>query len=367
MSIEAGMARCAQRGVTLVELMVALVIGAIAALVIQQVLATFEGQKRTSSGGSDAQSNGGVALFTLEREIRQAGYGLLGGAGALCPNGINIYFNGQTKSDGGVLLPVRIVDGGAGPDAIELVRSDADFAAIPVSIVKDMPNPSAIVTADGAGGLAQGQIFLVASGNGAKVCTLMQMSQAPQQTGNGWNLQHNPGQFPYNPPNPNTVFTTAPAYTIGDVVVNMGSFAHRRYQVLCDRLTEVNPTETASPFTCDNTTPLVEQIVDLQAQYGIAPVGGTAINEWRNATVASGWANPTAAAIARIRAVRIAVVARSVQYEKEPVSPAGIPLWEPGDPGDDPPSLALTEEQRHYRYKVFSTIVPIRNVIWSGS
>lgn len=363
------MDRTTQKGVTLVELMVALVIGAIAALVIQQVMAVFEGQKRTSSGGSDAQVNGSVALFSLEREIRQAGYGLFGGSGSICPQGINIYYNGAAVSNGGTLKPLAILDGGAGPDAVEFLRSDADFAAIPTSIIKNMPNSSAEVTADSTGGLAQNQVFLVAGKGGSKVCTLMQMSQDPQQTGNGWNLQHNSGQFPYNPPNPNTVFTTAPSYEIGDVVVNMGNFVHRRYQVLCERLTEVNPTLTVAPYTCANTTPLVDQIIDLQAQYGIAPAGSMQITQWCNATATSvcgNWSNPGASDVSRIRAVRIAIVARSVQFEKEQVSAANLTLWEAGDAGDPPPSRALSDDERHYRYKVFTTIVPIRNVIWGS-
>lgn len=362
------MSRRTQFGVTMIELLVALVIGSIAALVIQQVMAVFEGQKRTSSSGSDAQVNGAVALFSLEREIRQAGYGLLSGGTNLCPLGINIYYNGTTISDGGALLPVRIVDDGIGPDVIELVRSDADFGSIPTSIIKNMPNSSSEVTADSTGGLAQNQVFIVAGKDGSKVCTLMQMSQDPQQTGNGWNLQHNSGQYPYNPANPNNVFADAPSYTIGDVVINMGSFMHRRYEVLCDRLTEVNPSTTVPPFTCANTTQLVDQIVDLQAQYGIAPAGSTTINEWRDATAASGWDTLTAVNVPRVRAIRIAVVARSIQYEKDLVSPTSITLWEDVAAGDDAaPVLNLTEDQRHYRYKVYTTIVPIRNVIWGGS
>lgn len=363
------MKRTSQAGVTLIELMVALAISLIAALIIQQVMAVFEGQKRTSSGGSDAQVNGAVALFSLEREIRQAGYGLFGGSGSLCPLGINIYYNGTAVSNGGTLRPLAILDGGAGPDVIEFLRSDADFGAIPTSIIKNMPNSSSEVTADSTGGLVQNQIFLVVGKGGSKVCTLMQMSQDPQQTGNGWNLQHNSGQFAYNPPNPNTVFTTAPSYEIGDVVVNMGNFVHRRYQVLCKRLTEVNPTLVVAPYTCANTTPLVDQIIDLQAQYGIAPVGSTQITQWCNATATSAcgdWTNPGTADVARIRAVRIAIVARSVQFEKEQVSAASLTLWEAGDAGDPPPVRALTDDERHYRYKVFTTIVPIRNVIWGS-
>ena len=363
------MNRIAQKGVTLVELMVALVIGSIAVLVIQQVMAVFEGQKRTSSGGSDAQVNGAVALFSIEREIRQAGYGLFNGNGSLCPLGINIYYNGTTVSDGGTLRPLVVLDGGAGPDAIEFLRSDADFAAIPTAIIKNMSGSSAEITTDSTGGLVQRQMFLAAGKGGSKVCTLMQLSQDPQKTGNGWNLQHNSGLFPYNPPSPDAAFAAAPSYEIGDVVVNMGNVVHGRYQVLCDRLTEVNPTLTAAPYTCANATPLVDQIIDLQAQYGIAPAGSMQITQWCDATAASAcgnWSNPGAAEVSRIRAVRIAVVARSVQFEKEQVSPANLTLWEAGDPGDPPPSRALSDDERRYRYKVFTTIVPIRNVIWGS-
>src|SRR5690606_28484327 len=124
-------------------------------------------------------------------------------------------------------------------------------------------------------------------------------------------LQHNPGSYPYNPPNPNNAFAVAPSYEIGDFVVNMGRFVHGRYQVLCDRLTEVDPTAVPSPYTCANATPLVDQIVDLQAQYGIAAAGSTQITQWCNATAASAcgdWSNPGASEVPRIRAVRIAVV-----------------------------------------------------------
>src|SRR5690606_8292470 len=128
-----------------------------------------------------------------------------------CPLGINVYYNGTTTSDGAALRPLVIQDGGAGSDAIEFLRSDAELGAIPTSIIKNMPNASSIITADSPGGLAQNHLFLVGGKGGGKVCSLMQMSQDPQQTGNGWDLQHNGGQFLYNPSNPNNVFTTAPA------------------------------------------------------------------------------------------------------------------------------------------------------------
>lgn len=83
----------AQRGLTLVELLVGLATGLVVLLVASQVMQAFEGQKRTSTGGNDSQTNGALAVYLLEQEIRMAGYGLFGPEGAYCRNGINIYKN----------------------------------------------------------------------------------------------------------------------------------------------------------------------------------------------------------------------------------------------------------------------------------
>src|SRR5712691_10011392 len=63
-------------GFSLVELMVGLVIGMIAIIVVMQVFALSEGSKRTTTGGDDAQTSGAIALTSLLRDARQAGYGI---------------------------------------------------------------------------------------------------------------------------------------------------------------------------------------------------------------------------------------------------------------------------------------------------
>jgi prepilin-type N-terminal cleavage/methylation domain-containing protein len=65
-----------QAGFTLIEVMIALLIGIIGIVVMMQTFAVSEGFKRTATSGTDAQINGGVALYMLEREIRNAGYGM---------------------------------------------------------------------------------------------------------------------------------------------------------------------------------------------------------------------------------------------------------------------------------------------------
>lgn len=358
--------KCRQYGITLVELLVGLTVGLVVLLVIAQVMQNFEGQKRTSTGGNDAQTNGAVALYLLDQDIRMAGYGLFGPESALCPLGINVYHSGggsgAVTNSAMAFIPVRIGDGGAnGPDSIVTLRSSSEFGAIPLSIVKKMPTPSSIVTANSSGGLKDGDLFIVAARDGSKVCTLMQMSQPPQTTGNGVNLNHNPGvSSPYNPANPENVFTVAPAYEIDDVVVGFGnqpSFG-RRFSVRCEHLVESDPVLVAGEaVNCTNSSPLVAQVVDLQARYGVSDAGATEVNAWVDATGA--WANPSGADSKRIRAIRLAVVVRHPQYEKQAVSPASLTLWEGG------PTVTIATENRNFRHRVFETVIPLRNVIWA--
>lgn len=187
----------AQRGLTLVELLVGLATGLVVLLVASQVMQAFEGQKRTSTGGNDSQTNGALAVYLLEQEIRMAGYGLFGPEGAYCRNGINIYKNngaaGEVVMNALSLVPARIIDGGDGADSIVLMRSDGAADALPLSIVKNMPNPSSIVTVGSDGGLQEGDLVVLGDRGGNKVCTVMQLSQPPKNTGNGVNLVHNPG------------------------------------------------------------------------------------------------------------------------------------------------------------------------------
>mgnify|MGYP000116557235 CR=1 FL=1 len=64
-----------QRGMGLVEIMVALVIGLVASLVIFQTLRDSGRRATTTTSGGDALTSGALALHYLERDIRQAGWG----------------------------------------------------------------------------------------------------------------------------------------------------------------------------------------------------------------------------------------------------------------------------------------------------
>ncbi|MGD9953923.1 MAG: PilW family protein, partial [Burkholderiales bacterium] len=99
-------------GFTLVELMVGVLIGLIGTVVIFQVFAVSESQKRTTTGGSDAQLNGVFGLFQIERDVRMAGYGL--NYLALLGCQINGYYEPGGQPISFKLVPVEIINGVAG-------------------------------------------------------------------------------------------------------------------------------------------------------------------------------------------------------------------------------------------------------------
>lgn len=354
-----------QRGFSLVEIMVGMVIGLIGTLVVMQVFSLFEGQKRTTTGGADAQSNGAIALYTIERDVRMAGYGF-SNAELSCSNFYSYYDNGTATPgplNGFSTTPVVITDGGTGSDTIQMQYSTSMSGAIGTNIRSTMPQPSSELNVNSTYGCAVNNLVLVSQGNS---CTLMQLTQVQDQA---LKLQHNPGSTPtYNPPAAYQNSNSWPAYASGATVSCMGNIISRIYAVN-------NGSLEVRDITSATFTPLVGEIVNMQAQYGVAPAGSQQVNEWVDATGA--WASPTTANIKRIKAVRLAVVARSGQMEKENISsscssltganPTGLCAWEGTSTYPAPAiDLSANPDWQRYRYKVFETIIPLKNIIWAN-
>lgn len=364
-----------QGGFSLIELMIAILLASITAVVVLTVLSNYQNRSAALVGRNDAQISAAVGLYALEREIRMAGAGLNLPSGPLCASGINIAYGGDTISDGGPLLPIRIIDGGSGPDSIEIIRSDSEFGAAPTRIVSAMASASAELSVDSRAGLEVGDLVLVGGPEGNKLCTLMGITGITAN-GAGWLLSHNAGTSAagrYNPADYTAAFSPSVAYDVRDVVVNMGRYGIRRYGVLCTDgmlpgannncdLAWFNPLVDDSPGLV-NATSVASQIIDLQAQYGISDAGNSIVTDWVDAT-GSDWANPSLINQTRIKAVRISIVARAERDARE-VAPAALLLWD--DEGEDNDAFrVLSEEERRFRYQVLTVVIPLINTIWSG-
>lgn len=348
------------RGFTMIELLVGMLIAMLATVIIMQVYETFEGQKRTTTGGADAQTNGSVALYNIQRDVAVAGYGLpvfsTSHPALLCdpvPT-IDHDSNGGTPEIG--MYPILLADGGVGPgssDTVAVTYGDTTTGGVP--IVADSVVGTIATVANNLGCKANDIALLV---RGA-TCDLERVAGLTGTTG--------------------ITFLTPPTInsTAKDVsIACLGAWTETSYSVVNNALAR-------------NGIANVAGIVNIQAQYGLsAAPGSNAILRWVDPIDIAGIENYSLTKIVdvlitpprddrnRIKAVRIAVVARNGLWEKDIVStacsstttpnPTGVCAWE-GDPVSPAPAIDLSNdpEWQHYRYRVFEVIIPLRNVIWS--
>ncbi|HSD61132.1 MAG TPA: PilW family protein [Burkholderiales bacterium] len=359
-------------GFTLVELLVGVMIGLIGIFVIFNTFAVAENVKRTSTGGGDAQVNGSIGLFTLERDARSAGYGI--NVGALLGCRMLLYDEGYSPPREGVFLmvPVEITQpenavppGPAnGPDRIAIMFGSSDKVFAPTKLTQSMPSPSADYKVEDRYGFVPGDVIVGAEPG--KDCAIGQVSEVPGLPGSGLtandNVIHNSGTYKdengvvhptrYNKPGGMGVRYSKELGLLYD----LGELPRRNiYTITGSRLNVQND------FTDDQPIPILDNVVQLQAEYGKAADRLTLIvDRWDNVTPPAGseeWQ--------RIVAVRLALVARSTTPEKP--DPDGqcrtttaFPTWAGGAI-----DLSVTgADWQCYRYKVFQTIVPIRNMLW---
>lgn len=346
-------------GFSLVEIMVGIAIGLLGVLIIMQVSAVFEGQKRTTTTGSDAQTNGVTALYTVERDVRIAGYGL----SALDALGCTVRRYYDTAAiDDLTLTPVIITNGANGaPDSIRILASSKNGWSLPSRITVDHPPQATNIFLNTTLGMEVGDL-LIAYEPG-KDCTLMQATGIP----NG-NIQvHHQNTSPWNPPGGANIFPTG-GYNVGAHVLNLGGLIDHTYSLqngnlMLDEYTSVDNSVTTRAVAAD--------IVNMQAEYGFDTRAGAQTNPrvdtWSASMIDadnSGTVND-AGDIARVIAVRMVIVARSPLMEKP--NAEGVcditttsPTWEGG-------TIDISSGNANwkcYRYKTFENVIPLRNLLW---
>ena len=392
----------AQRGLTLIELMVAMTIGLFIALGVGLFTVTMSRQFKTTGSNSAADVNTQVALSLIDDAGRSAGAGLYNNGMPLCRT-LNAWRNGTTVSDGLVLMPARITDGGSAgaSDTIVFTAGRAQGALSSLPVVAAMAGANASVVVSGGGVINDGDYALIGvpvdttvPGAVAVPCTLMQLTAAPapQSTvaacgGNAARCQtlaRASGSTGANPSAPSAAFsnpitygfaTDAGAGVSGPAVVNrLGSdFRQTAFGVACNSLVTYNAfTEAAN---CANA--LVSDVALMHAQYGISnSETSDVVVSWVNASGA--WANPGAGDATRVKAIRVVMVTRATDPDSVEVSAPctnGASVANTGPCGFDDAAapvinvsgltVAPGKNWRHYRYRTHTAVIPLRSVIWS--
>ena len=390
-SAHAGLAGVArrQRGMTLVELMVALLLGLVTTYFISQVFALAESQKRTATFGSDAQVNGSVALHTLRRHIMSAGYGVVMAPSTLgCPITGRYGTAGSTEAAPSMTLAPLVITPGTS------ASSPSDTVRVLTSTKASFAAPVKATATHAAGDAYSSFVVLDGSSHGVKVddtilavppnwsattkCLLLTVKEDTTVTdttlsrtriphvaspsASSWNAT-NSGDWPTGGFQPNTL------------ILNFGNPRRMDFSVSGDTF----QVDTWTQAGIAGTEQLNSGIVLLKALYGRdTDANGTVdVYDTTTPTDNASWRN--------VLAVRLAIVARSGQRERDEVT-TNEPTWNAAGsaavtydayPGSQttcaagaatcnlPLPISQLSDWKNYRYKVFDTAVQVRNLMWN--
>lgn len=357
--------RAAVGGFTLIELMVGVAIGLLATLVITRVLALAEGQRRSTTSGTDAQINGGLGIYAIQRQLKMAGYGLSTEGRALgCTLQARFKGGAAPASLPPTLAPVLITAGAASaPDSLRILSSSKTSYAVPAAIVGayDPSEPARANRFQVSSAMSVQRNDLMALVYGVDMpCQIFQVTAEPSVSGQidredsgDWNMAKWPD-------------AAVPASTSA-FVVNLGALSDQTFTLTSDN--KLRQTTRQLLSGASNSQDLQSNIVALRAYYGKDTDGDDTIDTFDKTTPTTnaGWL--------QVRAVRVALLARSAQFEKNEVT-TSAPAWDVGTFAKVSGSVSCgsskcvelavdsSTDWKHYRYKVFDVLVPLRNQLW---
>ena len=379
-------------GFSLVELMVSIVVGLLALMFATRLVVNAEHHKQTSLGGSDAMQNGMLALFSIDRDAAQAGWGvndpLLVGCNTVFSDSAGFALAPASRV-GVIVHPLAaavIESNGADPDQLTLYAGSSMSGTGTLRVTSDYSAGSIIDVDRAPYGFALGDVIVVAPETVGAKCALAQIAVDPALQPP---LAQQSLSIAASAPFRFNAGALGQAYTGSQArLFNLGpatSLAFHAWSVQNGflRLRATNLAgASATPAT------VIDNVVSLKAQYGLDtrpaagffPGLGLQIGVW-----SASMTDPDGDGVIggagdyqRIAALRIAIVARSKSPERPaanaacsatqvrptifassmPAGVAALPLQlnvaVAGDPVD----------WKCYRYRVFETIVPLRNSGW---
>jgi type IV pilus assembly protein PilW len=340
-----------QKGFNLIEVLIGLTIGLIGLLAVSQVFVTFNQQRNTATQTMEAQSNGALALYMIERDLSMAGFGLLNLQDCAL---LQWYWNPPGCSGAGCGLqsplstqPVLITAGAtaADSDQIEISYAQSSSAAPGAQVTQDQSSSYAdSYHLSSTAGFNTGDMVVADVGGSCTMGKMTGRDDAALTLAHDSSNEYNPSAAAL--PMAGAANGWEPA-RVGNMLVNLGTYVSKRYLVINDGL-------QVSSFPGYDANTAVEGILFMKTQYG-RDTGGDGIVDV--------WDVPGAITdVRQVLAVRIGVVARSPLYEKEVVDAPTTLTVLPAITG----GAAITWDipDAHYRYKVYYTVIPLRNIIW---
>ena len=368
-----------QRGMTLVEVMVGLAIGMIGMLVIFQTVSVWDARTRATTAGTDSQTTGSIAMFSIERDLRLAGQGFGTADNVEMGCQISGFDNLASAPIGFPMAPVIIVDNDATNEPDEIATLYGVSTYFTSSTTYNRVTAQSVSTYDRTGFKSGDLAVLTAPGS--TDCQLVEISDdstpADKQT-----MRFVQGSYPHFysngsnlPSRYNTAAGIGASFPTGNAF-SLGPLPRRNvWSIASGVLGSRDEFQNTAFF------PIAEGVIDMKAEYGfdtdpnpdvLGPIG---------------WAKTLPAPIdwTTVRAIRVALLVRSRNFEKPATNAteqnysAPNPVWHANGgasqvafvmrnvdgtadsfgPGDPSPN-----NWRNYRYTVYEKVFPLRNVIW---
>lgn len=381
------------RGFSIVELMVSVVIGMLALTFATRMMVGSEQNRQAALGGSDSMQNGMLAMFSISNDVAQAGYGLndplLIGCNTVFADTGGYALAPATRAGAPItpLAAALIESNGASPDRITLYAGSSMSGTGTLRLTSDYTAGNRIDVDRRPYGFVQNDVIVVAPETVGGNCALAEISSDPSKlappNATQFLLFAQGAAFRFNSGALGAAFSGGKArlFNLGrDIDLSFHTWS------VADGFLQLRSTNLAGAGAAPST--VVDNVVSIKAEYGFdtrpglnfQPQGGNQVSRWSATMIDAdndGQAG-NAGDYQRIAAVRIAVVARSKAPEKPDPSGAcsastiPVKVFETEAPvGVAPAPITLDVSVAGdpinwmcYRYRVFETIVPLRNASW---
>ncbi len=346
--------RAAQRGMSIIEIMVGMVVALLVGVAATGGAAMFTASQRQGIGTGGAQLNAGSALAAIRDDAAAAGLGFFGDSRFLCTR-MNLGVAAVAVLDGVVFTPVSITAEAAG-DRLDVISSTQVAAG--TNVLLNAPTTGDTADLRSFLPVAVGQAVLLAPDTPGTPCLVRTV------TANTASTVDTPQTLTFANTSAGThnqaVFTTIPTFPDKGRITLLGELRWSRYRLEGTDLRYERPLGGA--LAGGAPVVLARNVIAFRVEYGTAAAGTTALASWDSAASAGAWATLTPALLPRVRALRIGMVARSAQPEKR--NAAGnceatttLPQLFGANVTPD-----VTDWQC-YRYRSVISVVPLRNLV----
>ncbi len=364
-----------QDGFGLIDMMVGVVIALVALLVIFGVFAVSEQHKRNTTAIGEAQVNGLLSSFTMGLQLANSGNAVAASIADLAacddqaaePDPVKRYAKSWRP------LPIMIIDGGAAdkPDRFTVTYSTTSTIVSPALVVGASPGKYVVQSPTGIHPRLGGQRkdLLIAIRNapfgatgeckGARADAVVDSGDPSCTWGVGGCVEVSytggltAGATPYS------VFNMGPADDVQKVLYDLDDPLKPSVLRSTQLIDDLGQLANGGP------NPIASNVVNMKLQYGIDTDGDGLLDTWVSATGPWGPAALMSASpqtIKQIKAVRIGIIVRSDQFDKEFQQDVAWSMFDGTYAGTFAQSAM---PPGNWRYRVYETVLPLRNEIWN--